>query len=129
MTENWKPVIGYEGYYEVSDLGRVMNSKTGYILTPYPNEKGYLRVILFKNGKMSHKRIHRLVADAFIPNPMNYPHINHKDENKTNNCVNNLEWCNPKYNINYGTAVQRIKNTLRNYWEEQKELQTEPSLW
>lgn len=71
---------------------------------------GYLHVLLCKNGKYITHNVHRLVAETFIPNPDNLPEINHKDENKENNCVDNLEWCTRKYNMNYGTTQFRIHN-------------------
>lgn len=104
--EQWKDIEGYEGLYQISSYGRVKslgNDKTRKekILTPHPNEIGYQRVGLRKNGKQKWERIHRLVAKAFIPNPNNYPQINHKDECKTNNAVENLEWCTSQYNNTY----------------------------
>ena len=75
---------------------------------------GYLRITLTKNGKHYHKLVHRLVAQAFIPNPNNLSQVNHKDENKLNNCVDNLEWCDRKYNSNYGTRCLRISKNRRN---------------
>ncbi len=103
----WKNIEGYEGLYQVSDDGQVRNSK-GIILKPEVNKKGYLRVNLFKEGKKKKYRIHRLVAMAFIPNPDNLPQINHIDEDKSNNCLTNLEWCDCKYNNNYGTHTERM---------------------
>lgn len=89
--EEWKQVIGYEGLYEVSNTGKVKNAQTGReIAIGYVN--GYKRVNLWKNNKYKTKRIHRLVAEAFIPNPENKRTVNHKDGDKLNNNVNNLEW-------------------------------------
>ncbi|MEE6710063.1 NUMOD4 domain-containing protein [Lacticaseibacillus paracasei] len=108
MHETWRAVKGFEGYYEVSSLGRVKNVRTNSILHPWNDYKGYREVELH-NG--SHKaktlKVHRLVATAFIPNPHRYDQINHMDEDKANNRVENLEWCNAKYNSNYGTRNQR----------------------
>lgn len=115
MEEVWKDVEGYEGLYQVSNLGRVKslthyitkeNCKPrevkGKILTPFfDRPKGYLSVSLSKNNKIKLQRIHRLVAQAFIPNPDNLIQINHKDGNKTNNNVENLEWCSCKDNIRH----------------------------
>ena len=109
----WRDIEGYEGLYQVSNEGRVKNSK-GKILKGEKSCWGYLRVGLWKDGKQAHKQIHRLVAEAFIPNPQNLPQVNHKDENKQNNSVDNLEWCDRKYNINYGTGVQRSAKKRRN---------------
>ena len=111
--EYWKPVVGYEGLYEVSNWGRVKSLprngtvKYARILKLYTDKDGYLYVVLSKNNKQKLFKIHRLVAEAFIPNPNNLPMINHKDENKQNNNVENLEWCSAKYNSNYGTAIER----------------------
>lgn len=121
--EIWKSVEGYKGLYEVSNFGRVrsldrmvINSDgvkrlwKGEIRKPYKDareNKGYLRVGLHKDGIIKKFAIHRLVAKAFLQNPYNLPQVNHKDENKANNCVSNLEWCDGKYNKNYGTAIQR----------------------
>ena len=117
--EIWKDIQGYEGLYQVSNLGNVKNKIQPYlkqekIYKKFSNSNGYLFVGLRKDKKRKFKYIHRLVAEAFIPNPNNLPQINHKDENKQNNCVNNLEWCTNKYNQNYGTKNQRIpeKNKL-----------------
>lgn len=113
--EIWRDIEGYEGLYQVSDKGRVRSLKYGkeHILKPERTHNGYLRVNLCKNEKQKHFLVHRLVALTFITNPNNLPDVNHKDENKENNRVENLEWCDCKYNINYGTRTQRIaeKNT------------------
>ena len=92
--EVFKDVKGYEGYYEISNLGRVRSTsyKGVKILKPFITKKGYLNVIFCVKRKTEHKLIHRLVAEAFIPNVNNYSTVNHKDENKLNNCVENLEW-------------------------------------
>lgn len=119
--EEWRDIPGYEGIYQVSNLGRVrsLDRKVhhwkggfslikGRILTPNKqNTKGYYRVKLDNK----YRAVHRLVAMAFIPNPDNLPQVNHKDENKLNNNVNNLEWCDNKYNTNYGTSIQRQIDT------------------
>ena len=106
--EIWCPIKGFEGLYEVSDKGRVRSLKFGKerILKPGRNT-GYLLVCLYKNGEKKWCKVHRLVAKTFIPNPDNLPEVNHKDEDKENNSVQNLEWCDQKYNINYGTRTQR----------------------
>lgn len=105
-NEVWKPVKGYEGIYEVSNIGRVRTLRTNKIITP-KFTKGYCYVRLYKDGKGKQKYIHRIVAEAFIPNPENLPQVNHKDENPKNNSVDNLEWCTAKYNANYGTCKER----------------------
>ena len=112
--EVWKTIDGYEEY-QVSDKGRVKSLKFGKerILKPRRDTCGYLSVSLSKNGEIKQYMVHRLVAKVFIQNPNNLPEVNHLDENKENNSVENLEWCDQKYNHNYGTRNQRIseKNT------------------
>lgn len=111
-SEVWKPVVGYEGLYEVSNIGRVRSinyhkSGKAKVMSPSFNTWGYLIVDLRKNNKRHSYTVHRLVALAFIPNPDNLPEINHKNEIKYDNTVENLEWCTRKYNINYGTGNER----------------------
>lgn len=107
MEEVWKDIKGYEGLYQISNLGRVKRVTTGRILKGDKNKDGYLLVKLCKNSIGSNKRIHRLVAEAFIPNPENKPQVNHIDENKINNRVDNLEWVTANENINHGTRNGR----------------------
>ena len=111
MEEIWKDVKGYEGLYQVSNLGRVKRVETDRILKPLKHTKGYYRVDLSKNGSQSKKFIHRLVAQVFIPNPDNKSQVNHIDENKTNNLVSNLEWMTAKENLNHGTRTDRMAKT------------------
>lgn len=119
MDEKWLPINGFEGMYEVSNFGRVKSctrtrlSKAGSlsvvrerIRKPRPDKNGYLEVALCKNGKLQYFRCHRLVAEAFIPNPDHLPVINHKDENVSNNIVSNLEWCSVSYNTSYSIYKQ-----------------------
>ena len=107
MEEIWKDIHGYEGHYLVSNLGNVKSlNYQGKIgcernLVPKKNSRGYLWVILYKCGSKKPILIHRLVAEAFIENQNDYPVINHKDENKLNNSVENLEWCTRSYNVKY----------------------------
>lgn len=109
MNEEWRDIEEYEGLYQVSNLGRVKSLKFGKekILKFGKHKKGYLLVCLCKDGKQKMFQVHRLVAIAFIPNPNNYQEVNHKDENKENNCVENLEWCTREYNVNYGTRTEK----------------------
>ena len=115
MNEEWRDIKGYEGKYQVSNLGRVKSLKDKYnnyrekILKP-GNYRGYLYVNLCKEGKSKRFHVHRLVAIHFISNSNTYPQVNHKDENPSNNRVDNLEWCTTKYNINYGTHNKGFKN-------------------
>lgn len=117
MEEIWKPIDGFNGRYEISNYGRLKSyaqNKSGKISTGSPDKKGYLTVTLYDNdGKRQTYKVHRLVTGAFIPNPNNLPQVNHKDENKTNNCVDNLEWCDNDYNNHYGTRVQRASESNR----------------
>lgn len=116
MEEVWKKVEGFEGFYEVSDLGRVRSWIDSHrnriaepkILNPANDRGGYLFVNLYKDGRRKTFLIHRLVAQAFIPNPGNLPQVNHIDECKTDNRATNLEWCSPAYNSNYGTRNERL---------------------
>lgn len=109
--EQWKTIEGYE--YEVSSEGRIRNKKTGRILKPAKNSSGYLQVVLCKNGKKKSLFVHRLVADVWIPNPDNLPQVNHINENKEDNRVENLEWCTRQYNINHGTRGERQSKTRK----------------
>lgn len=103
-----KDVKGYEGLYAVTSCGKVWSYRNECFLKPLVTRSGYFYVTLHKNGMYKNYRIHRLVADAYIPNTDNLPYINHKDENKANNCLQNLEWCDAKYNANYGSRIDRI---------------------
>ena len=117
MEEIWKDKKDYEGHYQVSNCGRVKSIKFGKerILKPLTNSFGYLFVELCKDGKVKAFTVHRLVAEAFIPNLNNYKEVNHKDENKTNNVVTNLEWCDRKYNQNYGTRTEKCSKKVYQY--------------
>lgn len=127
MQEVWKDIVGYEGYYQVSNLGRVKSLRLKVyshaqkraipvmrekILKQFPNTKKYLNVDLRRNGTRNTQAVHRLVAKAFISNENDYPQVNHKDENKQNNRVDNLEWCTNQYNSTYGTAKQRMAEKM-----------------
>lgn len=115
MVEVWKDIAGYEGLYQVSNLGRVkslpkmcgVRQDNGRILKPFSSKDGYLVATLSFNNKMKHFQVHRLVAEAFIPNPEQLPCINHKDLCVTNNCVDNLEWCSWVYNNTYEQRAER----------------------
>lgn len=117
MKEVWKDIKGYEGIYQVSNLGRVKRIGvyknqfkewgSNRILKYATDKEGYLQVALSSNGKSHTFKVHRLVSIAFIPNPKNLPQINHKNEIKSDNRVDNLEWCSPSYNVNYGTRNEK----------------------
>ena len=109
--EIWKTVEDAPNY-EVSNLGNVRHRQRKQNLK-LANNKGYLRFNCIVNGEHKYFLVHRCVAKAFLDNPQNYPCVNHKDENKTNNCVDNLEWCSHQYNSNYGTAIQRSAEKRR----------------
>lgn len=124
-----KPVVGYEGYYEVDQFGRIYSvdrsidvvdgsrvySKKlcGNQMKQSIHTKGYKTVSLTREGKTKTEFVHRVVAKAFLPNPMNYKMINHIDEDKTNNFLENLEWCNASYNRTYGKAVEKHARKIR----------------
>lgn len=123
MEELWKPIPGFDGMYEVSNMGRVKSckrtrkSKAGSlsnvqerILKQRSDKNGYKEIALSKDGKLHFFRCHRLVAMAFIPNPNHFPVINHKDEDVTNNMVSNLEWCSVSYNTRY--SVYKVSHRV-----------------
>lgn len=133
----WKPVKDFEGYYEVSDDGNIRSIdryvgnrwggktlKKGVVLKLATNRKGYKSVMLHKNTIWYQKQVHRLVAEAFIPNPLNLPQVNHKDTNKTNNKVENLEWVTGIDNMRHAFANGCFKRTQRQR-EHAKEVQLE----
>lgn len=112
--EIWRDIPNYEGLYQISNLGRVKSlnfNKTKIRKTQ--SKKRYITVNLSKDGKTKYYLVHRLVAEAFIPNPNNYPCVNHKDENPSNNHVDNLEWCTHEYNMSYGTRSKRVIEKLK----------------
>lgn len=120
MKEIWKDIEEYEGIYQVSNLGRVRSLDrldganhrlNGKVLKIRKNTHGYLDISLYKNSVSSNNTIHRLVAEAFIPNPENKPQVNHIDEDKTNNSLANLEWMTAKENNNHGTRNERSSKT------------------
>ena len=120
MEEIWKTIEDYPNYM-VSNMGRVKRLSTGYyrrtekILNPQIQSNGYLHINLSQKGKTKCFLVHRLIAQVFIPNPNNLPQVNHINENKTDNRVENLEWCDRKYNINYGNGIsKRVKTNKEN---------------
>ena len=132
MKEEWKTAVYdgiiYEGLYKVSNLGRILslnyrNTGKPDLMTPIDNGTGYLKIQLWKNGKPKTCLVHRLVAQTFIPNPENKPEVNHIDEDKTNNRVDNIEWKSPKENSNHGTRNERIAKANTNGIRSKRVLQ------
>ena len=119
IEEVWKDVVGFEGIYKVSSLGNVARVRNGSLrqLKKCPaggkHNCDYLYVSLTHREKVRFSSVHRLVAEAFIPNPEGLPQVNHKDEDKFNNCVGNLEWCTASYNNRYGTKISRGVDTMK----------------
>lgn len=119
-TEIWKDVEGYEGLYQVSNFGRVKSLNyrglgKEKVLKQGKHKQGYLLVHLYKDNKQKTSTVHKLVALAFLENPYNFPQVNHKDENKENNKVENLEFCSARYNINYGTRSERVSEKRKGF--------------
>lgn len=112
MEEEWK-IIDEFPKYSVSNKGRIKNNKQGNILIGGYDRDGYRQVTLSNSEKQYNRRICRLVAKAFIPNPNNYPIVNHKDECKDNDNVNNLEWCTVEYNNNYGHRNEKVRKPVK----------------
>lgn len=129
MEEIWKPIKGYEDRYQVSNFGRVRSKdmvlpcvvngiettrvRRGVIRKSHIGHTGYHYILLRGGDKAKNCRVHRLVAEAFVPNPDNLPEVNHKDENKSNNRADNLEWCSSSYNHCYGTTIERAAAKIR----------------
>lgn len=128
MEELWKDIEGYEGKYQISNMGRLKalaKPSKGYgykyavdrIIKPVKCTNGYYEAQLHVNGKTKIFLMHRLVAKHFIPNPDNLPQVNHKDEDISNNRVDNLEWCTPKYNANYGARNEKCREGNRRFFK------------
>ena len=123
-NEIWKDIPFLKGYYQASNIGRIKSLKREKVVNQYSSETvlkqrkgrdGYMIVNISVNNKCKTYKVHRLVAAAFLENPQNLPQVNHKDENKMNNVVSNLEWCSSKYNNNYGTSGRAIYTRRRIY--------------
>ena len=108
MKEIWADIAGYNGTYQVSTLGKVRN-KYGKVLFQCPNAKGYMRVKLIKNGRRTHKRVNRLVAETFISNPFNLPQVNHINGDKQDNSISNLEWVTNRDNVRHAYNMRSLK--------------------
>jgi hypothetical protein len=114
-----KDILGYEGLYKINEKGEIYSiPRKGTInnirkISQRKNKYGYMQVVLMKNNKMKTFLVHRLVAQAFIPNPDNLSQVNRKDENKQNNCVDNLEFCDATYNNTYGTRLERASKACQ----------------
>ena len=109
-----RDIPGYEGLYAATSCGKIWSHKNKMFLKPTIDKDGYYHLALYKKGKRKNEFVHRLVALTYVKNQNNYSQINHKDENKQNNSINNLEWCNVYYNINYGTRTLRAAITRKN---------------
>lgn len=110
----WKGVVGYEDKYIVNTLGMIYSIKSGIFLRPAKTKKGYMRVMLYNNGQRRSEYVHRIVAQAFLPNPDNLPEVNHKNEIKNDNRLENLAWISKPDNCRYGTKLERQVETLLN---------------
>lgn len=130
--EIWKDVVGYEGFYLVSNIGRIatLSHNVEYVSVYdgieikktfgakqclrklHRGKHGYIECTLRDSKRVKLMKVHRIVAQAFIPNPNNLPEVNHKNEDKTDNRSENLEWCTQKYNANYGTRNNRLKSSI-----------------
>ena len=132
MKVIWKDIPNYNGLYQISNNAQVKRLKSydkrkhlrnERILKQHPNSDGYMVVGLHKDGIETKFLVHRLVAQVFLNNPNNYKEVNHKDENPKNNCISNLEWCNHRYNTNYGTCqTRRLENFKKTILERRKQL-------
>ena len=122
----WRAVKGYEGLYAVNNTGQVKSLfRYKKVLKPNVMKRGYCTVELFKDGQSKRLLIHRLVAEAFIPNPYNFPQVNHIDENPMNNSADNLEWCTAKYNMNYGEGAKTRHLRIDYTTEKRKQIARE----
>lgn len=119
-----KDIVGYEGIYAITSCGRVWSYRRKKFLTSFKTPEGYEQVWLCRNGKPIGRYVHRLVAQAYIPNPDNLPVINHKDEVPYHNWITNLEWCTQLYNIHYGNHHENMCKAVKQALQKKKELRT-----
>lgn len=108
-----KDIPGYEGLYAATSCGKIYSYKSKKFLKLRKRKDDYLQVCLYKDGAVKTYRVHRLIAATYLANPENLPCVNHKDEDKTNNSVNNLEFCDAKYNNNYGSRLKKIRKKVQ----------------
>ena len=129
MSEEWRDVVGYEGLYQVSSMGRVKSFKWNKerFLKPSMDKDGYLLVTLCAGGKRKTLKVHRLVCEAFHENPGNKPQVNHINEIKTDNRACNLEWCTCKQNVNHGSRNERVSKPVGQYSLDGKLIKLWPS--
>ena len=120
-TEIWKDIPNYEGLYKINNYGKIKRLPFNRYIKTH-NEKGYIRVALCKNNKVKHLYLHRLIALTFIPNPENKPEVNHKDGNKLNNNINNLEWSTRKENMNHArdTGLWKVTKNMKKGLDQSK---------
>lgn len=116
----FKPIPGYEEYYSINEYGDVYSHRNKRVLIPEIGSNGYYSIELNVKGKAMRTHVHRLIAFTFLPNPLNLPCVNHKDENKLNNHVSNLEWCTYQYNMNYGTAPARRRKSMEWFYRSEQ---------
>lgn len=126
-NEIWKDIPGYDNLYQVSNMGRVKSlnynrTRKEKLLMFSKDKYGYLRVTISKEGVKKYVQVHRLVCEAFLQNPFNLPQVNHRNEDKTDNRIENLEYCDAKYNINYGMAIERRSKALINNPKRSKKI-------
>lgn len=121
IIEEWRDIPGYEGLYQASNLGNIRNFN-GKILKVRKGVGGYLYIMLYKEGKRKNWRVHRLIALTWIPNPLNLPQINHRNECPWDNKVENLEYCTAKYNVNYGSHSKKQSESSRNRYDISKHI-------
>lgn len=112
IEETWKPIQGFENAYLVSNFGNIFSLRRNKVLRVRKSTRGYGQVNLSSRGRMTTHRVHRLVATHFIPNPLSLPEINHINENKLDNRVENLEWCDRSHNVNYGDRTSKQKRKV-----------------
>lgn len=124
-SEIWKDIVGYEGLYQVSSYGKIKSILKNKLIYQEVGNVGYKVVALYKNNKRKKVTVHRIVAKAFIPNLKNLPQVNHIDGNKLNNCVENLEWCDNRYNQIHANklGLNSKRNFITSYLNGKKVLQ------